>query len=157
MPPRALKAAGHAADLLVMRALTHRLGTPAAPDRGGIVLGWLTKLTVVLAIAGIGLFDAISIGSTKATIADQGTYAAREASEVWDRTQDIQQTYDAAVASATGQDSRNTIAPKSFRVDGDGTVYLVIGREAPTLVLYRWGKTAGWAEVSAEARGRSLD
>ena len=42
-------------------------------DRGGIVLGWLTKLTVALGLVGIVLFDAISIGSTMATVSDAGT------------------------------------------------------------------------------------
>jgi hypothetical protein len=125
-------------------------------DSGGIVLGWLTKLTVVLAVAGIFLFDAISVGTTKASLADQGSYAAREASEVWQQTGSIQRTYDAAVASATEQNALNRVLTKDFTVDADGTVHLTVDREAQTLVLYRWGRTRQWAKVRASAEGRSV-
>jgi hypothetical protein len=102
------------------------------------------------------LFDAISIGSTKASVADDGSYAAREASSTWDATKDIQATYDAAVKIAEEENADNVVTTKGFTVDQDGTVHLVIKRTAPTLVLYRWGKTAKWANVSAEAQGRSV-
>lgn len=125
-------------------------------DAGGIVLGWLTKLTVVLAVAGIFLFDAISIGTTKASLADQGSYAARDASEVWQQTGNIQRTYDAAVASATEANPMNQVSTTDFTVDPDGTVHLTVGREAQTIVLYRWGRTRQWAKVRATAAGRSV-
>lgn len=125
-------------------------------DRGDIVLGWLTRVTVVLAIAGVALFDAISVGSTKASVADDGSYAAREASATWDETKDIQATYETAVRVAEEENAENKVLTKGFTVDQDGTVHLVVSRTAQTLVLYRWGKTAGWAKVSAHAQGRSV-
>ena len=137
---------------------------PAAPrllaapvrDRGDIVLGWLTKITVVLAVAGIVLFDAISVGSTEATVADQASSAALDASAVWDQTKDLQKTYDAAVASATEADPTNVVATKTFRVDPDGTVHLTVSRTASTLLLFRWSRTATWAVVSRSGEGRSV-
>lgn len=132
------------------------LGPADDADRGGIVIGWLTKLTVVLAVAGVFLFDAISIGSTKASLADQGSYAARAASEVWQQTGNIQKTYDAAVAAAQEQDPQDTVYTKGFTVDADNTVHLVIGREAKTIVLYRWDRTRKWAKIRASAEGRSV-
>lgn len=143
----------------MLAALRRRLAVLALDpnvDRGGIVLGWLTKLTVVLAVAGIFLFDAISIGTTKASLADQGSYAARNASEVWQQTGNIQRTYDAAVAAATEQNPMNRVSTKGFTVDADGTVHLVVGREAQTIVLYRWDRTRAWAKVRASAEGRSV-
>jgi len=140
-----------------MRSAFHHRRSPAlGNDRGGIVLGWLTKLTVALALVGIVLFDAISVGSTAATVADQGTYAAHEASATWDQTKDLQQTYDAAVAAATEQNPQNVVSPKQFTVDPDGTVHLVVSRVAPTLILSRWDRTATWAHVSQNAKGRSV-
>lgn len=126
------------------------------PDLGGIVLGWLTKLTAILAVAGIVLFDAISVGTTAATVADQGTYAAQDASETWSQTKNVQAAYAAAVSSATEANPDNTISADGFQIDADGTVHLVISREARTLLLYHWSRTAGWAEVSRPAKGRSL-
>ncbi len=126
-------------------------------DDGGIVLGWLTRITLILAAAGLVLFDAISVGSTTATVADQGTYAAQAASEAWDQTKNVQAAYAAAVAKATEQNPENVVANTGFQIDPDGTVHLVISREARTLLLYRWSRTAKWAEVSRAAKGRSVD
>lgn len=128
----------------------------AACDRGDIVLSWLTKVVAVLAVAGIGLFDAISIGTTAVTLTDQGSYAAREASETWKDTHNLQQAYNAAVASAIAQNADNVVDAGSFRVDKDNTVHLTISREAPTLVLYRWGRTHEWAKLDRPAKGRAL-
>ena len=48
------------------------------------------------------------------------------------------------------------MSTKEFTVDPDGTVHLVISREASTLILFRWDRTAKWAHVSAAAKGRSV-
>ena len=130
---------------------------PAVPmtvsDRGGIVLGWLTKLTVFLAIAGILLFDAISVGSTKATLADQAALSARSASEMWQQSKDVRKSFAEAQREAAEQNPSNVVLSKGFRIDSDGTVHVVLRREASTLVLYRWSKTRAWTKVRAEARG----
>jgi Flp pilus assembly protein TadG len=131
-------------------------GSPTS-DRGGIVIGWLTKIAVVFAVAGFVLFDAISVASTMANVADQGATAAMEASSTWDGTHDIQAAYNAAVVSATEQDPGNSVSPKGFAVDPDGTVHLEISREARTLILFRWDKTRKWAEVSRTAHARSVN
>lgn len=125
-------------------------------DRGDIVLGWLTRITVILALVGVVLFDAISLASTKANVSDQGAYAAREASSAWDESHDLQASYDAAVVAATEQDPQNVVGTKDFRIDADGTVHLSVSRDAPTLVLSRWDRTAKWAHVESRAVGRSV-
>jgi len=130
-------------------------GVPTS-DAGGIVIGWLTKIALVFAVAGFVLFDAISVASTTANVADQGSTAAMEASSAWDATHDVQAAYAAAVASATEQDAGNFVSPKGFAIDPDGTVHLRVTREAKTLILFRWDKTRKWAEVSRTARGRSV-
>lgn len=135
--------------------LSARLRTPD-PERGDIVLGWLTKIAVVLGVAGLGLFDAISVGTTAVNLSDQGAYAAREASEVWQSTGSLQKAYDAAVATATEQNAANSVDPKSFRIDQDNTVHLRVSREATTIVLYHWSRTAEWAQIEREAQGRSV-
>ena len=130
-------------------------GVPTS-DAGGIVIGWLTKIALVFAVAGFVLFDAISVASTTANVADQGSTAAMEASSAWDATHDVQAAYAAAVASATEQDAGNSVSPKGFAIDPYGTVHLRISREAKTLILFRWDKTRKWAEVSRTAQGRSV-
>jgi hypothetical protein len=125
-------------------------------DRGDIVMGWLTKLTVIMAMVGVVLFDAISVGTTTASVADQGTSAALEASATWDQTKDVQASYAAAVASATESNPLNELDPQTFTIDPDGTVHLTVTRDAKTLILYHWGRTAKWAHVSQTAKGRSV-
>jgi hypothetical protein len=97
-------------------------GPSTTSDRGDIVMGWLTKIVAVLAVAGIGLFDAISIGTTAVTLTDQGSYAARDASETWKSTQNLQQAYNQAVASAIAQNRENVVDASTFRIDKDNTV-----------------------------------
>lgn len=125
-------------------------------DRGDVVLGWLTRIAVVLGVSGLALFDAISIGSTSMTVADDGSYAAREASENWQTTHSIQQAYNAAAAAAVQQNSANVVLTKGFVIDPDGTVHLRVARDAPTLVVFRFGATKKWAHVERQAVGRSV-
>jgi hypothetical protein len=139
------------------------LGTPSrggagTPDgeRGDIVLGWLTKLAVIFGLGGIVLFDAISVGVASVNVADQGSYAARQASETWGATKDLQKTFATASTVAAERDASNVIDPRTFRVDADGTVHLHISRTATTLVLYRVGPLKKLADVETDAKGRSV-
>ena len=125
-------------------------------ERGDIVLSWLSKLVVVLGLAGIVFFDAISVGVTATTLTDQGNIAARESSEVWRSTKSVQKAYEAAVTTSLESNPLNTIDTESFRIDEDNTVHLTISREATTLVLHRWSRTAGWAQLHREVKGKSI-
>jgi|SRR5215210_5399984 len=125
-------------------------------ERGDIVLSWLTKLVVFFALAGVVLFDAISVGATYSSVADQGSYAAHQASETWDATKDPQKAYLIASSVAADADSLNVVDPKTFRVDPDGTVHLTISRTATTVILYRIGPLKHLARVDHESKGRSV-
>ena len=125
-------------------------------ERGDIVLGWITKLAVGFALAGIVLFDAMSVGTTVSSLADQGSYAAREASETWNASKDLQKAYLTASAIASESNKHNVIDPKTFRVDPDGRVHLTISRTATTLVLYRIGPINHLGEVKQDAQALSV-
>jgi hypothetical protein len=127
--------------------------TTGANDRGGIVLGWLTKLTVFLAVGGVMLFDVISVGSTKASLADQAGQAAHAASATWLASRNVQTAYLAAEREATDLNPANKVLVKSFSIAPDGTVRLTLRREASTLLLFRWSRTAKWADVRATGEG----
>ena len=94
------------------------------------MLSWLAKLAVIFGLAGILLFDAISVGVTATTLTDQGTYAARDASEEWQSTKSVQKAYEEAVNAAVEANALNTVDTESFRIDADDTVHLTISREA---------------------------
>jgi hypothetical protein len=129
---------------------------PLGGDGGDIVLGWLTRIMVFLTAAGLILFDAIAVATTHVSVADSGSYAARQASEKWQETKDLQLAYDTAVATATEQNANNRIDPKSIKIDADDTVHLTISRDAATLLLQRIGPIEHWGQVSEQASGRSI-
>ena len=125
-------------------------------DCGSIVLGWITKLIVGFALAAVVLFDAMSVGTTYSSVADQGSFAARQASDTWSSTKDLQKSYLTAQATATESNPLNVIDPKTFRVDPNGTVHLKISRTATTLVLYRIGPLKKYGVVEQDAHVLSV-
>lgn len=119
-------------------------------DTGDIVLGWLVKLTIVLALFGIVAYDGISVVTAGFAADDSAQTAAVDASQYWSQSH-----HDPAglLAAATSD-----LDPSTYRVDPsevvagpDGTVTVTLHRTARTLVLYRIGPLAHLAEVSGTA------
>lgn len=148
----ALKSSPDRADTAHVEAL-HR--APAG-DTGGIVLGWLTKVVVVVGLVGVVAFDAISIGVSRLSVEDAGALAAREASTDLTRTGNVQTAYAAALAAATDANPANEIPPTAFEVLADGSVRLVVERDATTFVVRRIGWVEDWARVRAQVTGTAL-
>lgn len=127
-----------------------------AGDGGDIVIGWLAKLVAIMAIAGVALFDAIAIGTTQLAITDQASVAARAGSGAWKSTQNVQVAYESALAAALGANHLNEVPTESFTVDPDGTVHLLLRREAPTFVVHLSELTRSWTQRSATATGKDI-
>jgi hypothetical protein len=136
---------------------TSRSPFHAPDDGGGIVLGWLTRIVLFFAVAGLALFDAISIGTTAMTVADQGSFSAQQASEDWQANKSVQSAYNAAVAAAAKENPADVIATDDFKIDPDGTVHLTVSRNATTLIVYRIGPITNWAHIVRHATGRAVD
>ncbi|HEX3004434.1 MAG TPA: hypothetical protein VHO27_09480 [Angustibacter sp.] len=130
------------------------LRTPSG-DAGGIVLGWLTRLTVVLAIVGVIAFDGISIVTSRLSLEDAGNQAARSASETWESTHDIRAALASAQRTATEANADTTVVSDSLSVDADGTAHLVVTREASTLVARHIGPMRHWVELRVQGVGKS--
>jgi hypothetical protein len=109
----------------------------ARRDRGSIVIGWLTKLAVVLSLVGIALFDAVAVGVNHVSASDDANSAAEAAGASWRASHDIQAAYAAAVQSVTSDSER--VLAHGFAIDPDGTVHLLLRRETHTLVLHHVG------------------
>lgn len=124
-------------------------------DRGDVVVGWLVRVVASVAVVGVLLFDAISVGAAKMSVTDQASEAARAASDNWLSRHDQQAAFDAAWQAATDSNAANTVDTRSFRVEKNGTVHLTVERTAPTLVLRLVGPLQHWADVSGEGVGRS--
>ena len=102
-------------------------------DRGGIVLGWLTKLIVVLSLVGLVGFDLVSLGASQLRAEDHAQAAARAAVDAYTGPADLQAAYDAALAEVLPDG--DTIDPQSFAFTSEGAVTLTLHMTAPTLLL----------------------
>ena len=117
-------------------------------DRGDIISSWLIKVTLGLAIAGVLLFDVISITSTRLSVHDTARGAAREAADASGKTRDPATAYTAAQTFATELNALNQVDPATFALAEDGSVRLSLERTAPTLVV----SSTALASVSAASR-----
>ena len=121
-------------------------------DRGDIVLGWLTKLTLTLAVLGVVLFDGVALVQAQFTTSDAASTAARAAAGQYKATPDVQKAYDAAYAAVA--ESGDTVGTTDFRVAPDGSVTLSVTREARTLLLQKVGPLRRFASVTSTGTGR---
>lgn len=123
-------------------------------DAGDIVLGWLTKIMVLLAVLGVMAFDAVSLGSSYVQTEDAGQQAARRAAERYSLDKDLQAAYDAALLPLLARG--DTIDPDSFSVSPDGAVTLTISHQTPTLLVEKIPPLREYAVVEATVTGRQL-
>ncbi len=122
----------------------------ARGDRGDVVLGWLTRLAVVLGVLGLVGFDGISLVQARFQASDHATTAAVAAAEDYKTNHDVQKAYNAAFATLSGDDSIET---KTFAVAADGTITLRLHRTATTLVVGRIGPLKHWADAVETGTG----
>ncbi len=127
--------------LKVPRAVTdphHMRRSRPLDDRGGIVVGWLLKLVVVLALIGILAYDLVSVAYTKVMTSDDARYIALGASEAI-----ILQRADADEAIAVAADraeSRGVVlADDDIVVAKNGSVTVHVERTPHTLVTHYVG------------------
>jgi hypothetical protein len=116
-------------------------------DSGSIVLGWLTKLVVVLALGGVVAFDGIAVAVNNVTAQDDANAAAEAGAATYRGTHDLQASYAAAVAAVTNGNER--VLPREFRIDPDGSVHLVLRRETRTLLMHHVGALRQYEHTDA--------
>ena len=121
-------------------------------DRGDVIVGWFTKIALVLAVVGVIGFEATSIGVAHVRTQDLAKEAAREGSREWQRSHDIQRAYQAADAVAL--EDAGTIDPDKFIVADDGSVTVTVNKEASSLLLYRVRATKKWTKVRETATAK---
>jgi len=114
-------------------------------DRGDVVLGWLTKLVLVLSVIGLVGFDLVSLGASQLRAEDHAQAAARAAADSYTGPQDLQAAYDAALAEVLPDGA--SIDAQTFAVTADGTVTLTLHSTAPTLLVHKVSALRDYAEV----------
>jgi len=105
-------------------------------DSGSMVVGWLVKITLAIVVFAVVAFDAISVGASHVSGADDANNAALAAAETWRETHNVQQALESAQGAVNGDE---TVLSNGFSIDQDGTVHLIMKKTATTLVMYRIG------------------
>ena len=103
-------------------------------ERGSIVLGWLTRLVVVLGLVGIVGFDLVSYGVARLSATDQAEQVARAGATAWQTGSDVDAAYAEATQVAEDLDPGNVLPPQEFRASRDGGVSVRLDHPVPTLV-----------------------
>lgn len=124
-----------------------RAGSGPAGDRGDIVLGWLTRITVFLVAGGLVVFDLGSVAVGHLRAQDAADRASQAASSSWQETKNAQAAFNAAAAAV--DPTTETADPTSFRIDPDGRAHVTVSHEAVTLMLYRFDTLARYATATA--------
>ena len=122
-------------------------------DRGDVVLGWLTKLVVVLSAVGLVGFDAIAVVQGHIQAEDRAGTAARAAADSYQSSHNTQQAYDAAFATLVDGD---TIETTTFAITSDGTVSLRLHHHATTLLLHKISPLADKADAVGTGEAQQI-
>jgi hypothetical protein len=118
----------------------------AASERGDIVLGWLTRVAVTLAVVGLIAFDSIAILAARLGVSDDAQSAAEVANTAWhDNHGSVQAAYDAAATYAEAHGEECPV--KDFSVTSTGVVNLRLTGKATTLVVGHIGPIKKLADI----------
>jgi hypothetical protein len=126
----------------------------AASERGAIVLGWLSRIVVVLSLVAIAAFDTIAIASARFSITDDANAAAESANNAWSQSNgNVQFAYNAAAEYADAHG--DMLTPKTFSITATGEVHLTLQSHATTLVVSHIGPLKKLAKTSAAGSAKS--
>lgn len=121
-------------------------------ETGGIVLGWLFKLIVSLAVVGVCAFEAGAVVVARVNVDTVASEAAGEAAATF------QVNHNARDAERTASDYAKSKGAtfESFTVsDDERAVFVTVSKRASTLFLHRIGPTKSWA-VARTTRRRGV-
>lgn len=105
-----------------------------AGDRGGIVLGWLLRLSVALVVLGILAFDVFSLAYTNVTtVDDAGIVASTGAQSLMADPRDAKGAKAESLARA--EQLGVQMRAKDWWVDESGEVHVTVSRDTRTVAL----------------------
>jgi hypothetical protein len=106
----------------------------ACADQGGIVLGWLLRVTGVLLVLGVLAFDVFSLAYTNVTTVDDAGIVASTGAQV---LLEQPRAYDAAKEESIDQAAELGVRmrAKDWWVDEEGEVHVTVSRTATSLAL----------------------
>ena len=130
------------------------VGRRPSGDRGGIVLGWLTRITLIFTILGVVGFEVLSVAVAHVQVQDIGQTAGQDAIASYQQSRNSTLAYEAASAYAESHDAR--VVKKSFVIDDESVTFDLV-KVAPTLLMFRWDKLAKYTEVTGTVYQEPLE
>lgn len=122
-------------------------------EAGEIILGWLTRLTIVLTAVGVLAYDGIAYGVAAIRVHDVAATSARVAATDYSTFRDFESAYGAAGIAASTSQPGAVVPREGFDVDRDGVVTLDVRLTTDTLVLRFIPRSGAWLTVRASATG----
>jgi hypothetical protein len=117
-------------------------------DVGSIVIGWLTRVALVLAVIGILGYDAVAIGQGRVNAADEADQIAQDAHDTWSDTHSVDKAYATARDEAASQG--DSIPSGGFTIEPKhGLVTVKVKHSVDTLVAKHFGFSRPWATMVA--------
>jgi hypothetical protein len=101
-----------------------------------MVVGWLTRIVVILGVVAVIGYDGITAIQAQVTVRDQATSAAVAGLDNYEVNHDVQTAYQAALSDARSANPANTIKPADFVVSTSGAVTVTVTRPVHTLVAH---------------------
>lgn len=108
---------------------------PASSQQGGIVLGWLLRVSALLLVLGVLAFDVFSLAYTNVTTVDDAGVVASSAAEVLlEHPRAVAEAKDRSLQEAA--DLGVAMRAKDWWVDEAGEVHVTVSRTAPSVALH---------------------
>ncbi|MCU1595852.1 MAG: hypothetical protein JWO12_3244 [Frankiales bacterium] len=127
------------------------VSTRIRDDAGLIVLGWMTKLVLTMAVLGLIAFDGISVLTATFSAADRATTYANDAAVLYRSNKNIDTTYAAIVAEAKA--NGDTVDIRTFSVAPDGNASLTMHHTAHTIWMDRVSFLKKYTTVTEHGEG----
>ncbi len=121
------------------------------PDSGSIVLGWLTKLVIALAVIGVIGYDGASLVTANVSTSDHANQYASTGADAFKSTKDVNKAY--AMVAADAEAKGDTIDITSFTIAANGYCRLTVHHTATTLWMHRVGFLKKYTVVTAQGEG----
>jgi hypothetical protein len=116
-----------------------------------VVIGWLTRLTVTLAVLGVLLFDGAALLVGRVSTADNADTAAQAAADAYSSTH----SYKTSLLAAQTAAGADEVVPNSLRIAPDGSTAVALHRSLSTLVVRHVPHLEDLASVTETGRGRA--
>lgn len=115
-----------------------------------MVIGWLTRVTVTIAVLGVLLFDGTALLLGRVSTADNADITAQAAADAYASTR----SYKSALLAAQTAAGADEIVPDSLRIAPDGSSAVSLHRNLSTLVVRHIAPMRKFAAVTETGRGK---